>query len=142
MIFNFLSKHKKVVMTFFSLTVLSSLMFAENSAATGMANTVNNIVAFFDSGWVKGIACVALIAECIGLFVSGGQNPQIFKKFLPIIAGTVIFMCAGKIINLIFNGFGTDTITKDLAGSTSFLLPEKDSASESNKFRHIEFNLA
>ena len=75
---------------------------------------------FFSNGWVKGIACIALIAEAIGLIFAGGQNPQVFKKFLPLIAGTIIFMCAGKIITLVF---GSNPNFKSDLEKTSMVVP-------------------
>ena len=89
-------------------------MFAQTTATAEMNNVVGNLVSFFENGWVKGIACIALIAEAIGLIFAGGQNPQIFKKFLPLIAGTVIFMCAGKIITLVFGANETQNFKQDL----------------------------
>lgn len=106
------------------------------SAAGEEINTVVfNIVDFFNSGWVKGIACIALIAECIGLLVGGGQNPQILKKFLPLIAGTIIFMCAGKIVTLIF-GASSSNFSEDL---NALLLPETDDT-EQNSFKFSDDN--
>ena len=89
-------------------------IFAQSTATAEMNNIVGNLVSFFENGWVKGIACIALIAEAIGLIFAGGQNPQIFKKFLPLIAGTVIFMCAGKIITLVFGANETQNFKQDL----------------------------
>ena len=122
MITKFVSNHKKMVLTALFMAVMCSFTFAQD-AATEMNNSVNNIVDFFSSGWVKGIACIMLIGECLGLLFAGGQNPQIFKKFLPFIIGTVLFMCAGKIISLVFDGFSEDTFSNDL--TTSYLLPEQ-----------------
>lgn len=113
MIGKFLSKHKKVVLIAFFTIVACSFTFAGNETATAMETTIGNIVNFFSSGWVKGIACIALIGECLGLLFAGGQNPQVFKKFLPLIIGTVLFMCAGKIITLIF-GSSTINFSDDL----------------------------
>lgn len=112
MFLSFVSKHKKSFMFLLLVFFVGTFVFAANNtdtAASSMETTVNNIVDFFSSGWVKGIACVMLIGECLGLLFAGGQNPQIFKKFLPFIIGTVLFMCAGKIINLVFGDFGTGT---------------------------------
>lgn len=113
MVLSFLGKHKKAFMLCFFTVVMCSFTFAD--AAADMQTSVNNIVDFFSSGWVKGIACIMLIGECLGLLVTGGQNPQIFKKFLPFIIGTVLFMCAGKIITLIFGDFGDTTFSTDLS---------------------------
>lgn len=120
MVLSFLGKHKKAFLFMFFTVVMCSFTFAadKQTSATAMQESVNKIVDFFSSGWVKGIACIMLIGECLGLLVAGGQNPQIFKKFLPFIIGTVLFMCAGKIISLIFGDFGGDQFSADLSMNT------------------------
>ena len=100
-IINFVGKHKKAFLVFLIAFVVLSGTFA-GDAAQEMSTTMTNIVDFFGKGWVKAICCILLIGECLGLLFAGGQNPQIFKKFLPFIIGTVLFMCAGKIINIVF----------------------------------------
>lgn len=114
-----LNKHKKAFFMAFFAVVMCSFTFAD--AASDMSDSINNIVDFFSSGWVKGIACILLIGECLGLLFAGGQNPQIFKKFLPFIVGTVLFMCAGKIITLVFGDFGTNTFSNDLKKSSQVI---------------------
>lgn len=113
MITKFIKNNKKFVLFAFFMFVACSFTFAD--AAEEMSTSVNRIVDFFSSGWVKGIACIMLIGECLGLLFAGGQNPQIFKKFLPFIIGTVLFMCAGKIISLVFGNFGDDQFSTDLS---------------------------
>lgn len=113
MITKFIKNNKKFVLFAFFMFVACSFTFA--GAAEEMSTSVNRIVDFFSSGWVKGIACIMLIGECLGLLFAGGQNPQIFKKFLPFIIGTVLFMCAGKIISLVFGNFGDDQFSTDLS---------------------------
>ena len=107
-------KNKKLLVFLVVLFLTTTFIFAD--AKTEVTTIVNNLVGFFSSSWVKGIACIALIAEAIALIFAGGQNPQIFKKFLPLIAGTIIFMCAGKIVTLVFDDvdFPTD-LTKQAA---------------------------
>lgn len=122
MILKFLGNHKKAfLMTFFAV-IMCSFTFAD--AASDMSSSVNRIVDFFSSGWVRGIACILLIGECLGLLFAGGQNPQIFKKFLPFIIGTVLFMCAGKIITLVFGNFGDSQFSDDLS-KTSIVIPSE-----------------
>lgn len=103
---------KKGIVVLLFLCIITSGVFGTTptttTAAADMAETVGKVADFFGSGWVKGICCICLIGECLGLLFAGGQNPQIFKKFLPFIIGTVLFMCAGKIVNLIF---GDSTIS-------------------------------
>lgn len=112
MITKFIKNNKKIILFAFFMVVACSFTFAD--AAEDMNTSVNRIVDFFSSGWVKGIACIMLIGECLGLLFAGGQNPQIFKKFLPFIIGTVLFMCAGKIITLVFGNFGDEKFSTDL----------------------------
>lgn len=118
MIFKVVSRNKFLTMFLLLTAVTLSGTFAATSNDQGISDVVYNIVNFFNSGWVKGIACIALIAEAIGLLVAGGQNPQVFKKFLPLIAGTIIFMCAGKICNVIFGSSETnfeDDLTQNVS---------------------------
>lgn len=126
---NFKWLNKKACVFLVLFFVAATAMFASDtststSVSSEMNNIVGNLVSFFESGWVKGIACIALIAEAIGLIFAGGQNPQIFKKFLPLIAGTVIFMCAGKIISLVFGANNSQNFKKDLKmPGTSMVVP-------------------
>ena len=106
--------NKKLCMSLILFIAATASIFAQSTATAEMNSIVGNLVSFFENGWVKGIACIALIAEAIGLIFAGGQNPQIFKKFLPLIAGTVIFMCAGKIITLVFGANETQNFKQDL----------------------------
>ncbi len=107
MISKFIAKHKKMFFMFLLSCVVVSFTFAAD-----MNTAINNILSIFENGWVKGLCCILLIGECLGLLFAGGQNPQIFKKFLPFIIGTILFMSAGKIINLVW---GTNpTFQKDL----------------------------
>lgn len=123
-IFGWCSKHKTAVMFFLTAIVAASATFA---ADTGTANAMNErvgtVINIFNNNWVKGIAALALIGECLGLLFAGGQNPQIFKKMLPVIAGTVLFMCAGKITTLLFGDFGqgSETFSEDLKLGTSMI---------------------
>ncbi len=112
--------NKKLCMFLVLFVAVTSSMFAADTAANEVNDIVGNLVNFFSNGWVKGIACIALIAEAIGLIFAGGQNPQVFKKFLPLIAGTIIFMCAGKIITLVF---GSNPNFKSDLEKTSMVVP-------------------
>lgn len=102
MLINFIGKHKKLFFFFVLSTVAVAATFAKDVNTDAMDTRVNTIVDFFNGKWVKGICCILLIGECLGLLFAGGQNPQIFKKFLPFIVGTVLFMCAGKIVSIIW----------------------------------------
>ena len=105
--------NKRAFMVLVLFVAATTSIFAQDATAE-MNTIVGNLVSFFENGWIKGIACIALIAEALGLIFAGGQNPQIFKKFLPLIAGTVIFMCAGKIITLVFGANSTQNFKQDL----------------------------
>lgn len=115
-LFGWCGKHKTVILAALLAAVsLSGAFAAGTSSGSGVTGEMNDrvfsIVGFFNNGWVKGVCALALIAECLGLLFAGGQNPQIFKKFLPVIAGTVLFMCAGKITTIIWGAnpdFETD----------------------------------
>ena len=93
--------NKKFVMMMFFAVVCISATFAEDTF--GLNSKVKILVDLISSPWVKGIACIALIVECIGLITAGRQEPGMFKKFIPWIAGTIIFMAAGTITNKFLN---------------------------------------
>ena len=117
---------KIILMVVFLLVASSPIFAADSQVGSEVNNIVGSIVNFFASGWVKGLACIALIAEAIALIFAGGQNPQIFKKFLPLIAGTVIFMCAGKIISLVFSANSEQDFKSDLEKKVSLKSLEID----------------
>lgn len=93
--------NKKFVMFLFLAVVCVSSTFAEDDF--GLNSKVQILVDLISSPWIKGIACIALIVECIGLVTAGRQEPGMFKKFIPWIAGTIIFMAAGTITNKFLN---------------------------------------
>ena len=70
-----------------------------------------DVMSFFYSPWTKGVLCCCICVEAISLFfmANNGGGTSIFKKFLPLIAGTVIFMCAG-VLSIAFGSLmGIDT---------------------------------
>lgn len=95
--------NKKLVSFMIMALVCSAAIFADGTSSTSSSDTfglnskVKILVEMLSSPWVKGIACIALIVECIGLITAGRQEPGMFKKFIPWIAGTIIFMAAGTI---------------------------------------------
>lgn len=107
--------NKKFVMIMFFAFVCISATFADDTF--GLDSKVKILVDLISSPWVKGIACIALIVECIGLITAGRQEPGMFKKFIPWIAGTIIFMAAGTITNKFLNVDNT-TFNK-VMGTTS-----------------------
>lgn len=106
--FNFkaLLENKRLVTILVIAFVCTSAIFAQDSGSNdtfGLNSKVKILVDLISSPWVKGIACIALIVECIGLITAGRQEPGMFKKFIPWIAGTIIFMAAGTITNKFLN---------------------------------------
>lgn len=98
--------HNKKFMMFMVLAVVCvSATFAQTTTNDdfGLNSKVQILVDLISSPWVKGIACIALIVECIGLITAGRQEPGMFKKFIPWIAGTIIFMAAGTITSKFLN---------------------------------------
>jgi type IV secretory pathway VirB2 component (pilin) len=77
--------------------LLTICVFQAAAEDFGLNDKIGMVLQMLSSPWVKGIACIALIAECIGLITAGRQEPGMFKKFIPWIAGTILFMAAGTI---------------------------------------------
>ena len=102
-----LMHNKKFVMMLLVSVICICYTFADSNNATtdafGLNDKVAVLVNLISSPWVKGIACIALIIECIGLITAGRQEPGMFKKFIPWIAGTIVFMAAGTITNKFLN---------------------------------------
>jgi type IV secretory pathway VirB2 component (pilin) len=91
---NLLGKRLVILIVLFAVCTFQA---AAQDDAFGLDAKVAMILQMLSSPWVKGIACIALIAECIGLITAGRQEPGMFKKFIPWIAGTILFMAAGTI---------------------------------------------
>jgi type IV secretory pathway VirB2 component (pilin) len=87
---------KRLLFFLLILTVCTAFVSAQDDAI-GLQKHVNTILDIFTSNAVRGVACIFLIILCIGLITTGRQEPEMFKKFIPWIAGTVLFMAAGKI---------------------------------------------
>lgn len=104
------SEHKQILMFLLVAAVCCFATFAADTGAAnnssdefGLGKNVKLILQMLGSPWVKGIACIFLIAEAIGLITAGRQEPGMFKKFIPWIAGTVIFMAASTITSKFVN---------------------------------------
>jgi type IV secretory pathway VirB2 component (pilin) len=93
---------KRIVLVLI-LFALCTFQAAAQEDSFGLDDKVGMILKMLSSPWVKGIACIALIAECIGLITAGRQEPGMFKKFIPWIAGTILFMAAGTITSKFIN---------------------------------------
>lgn len=77
-----------------------------------LVSITQSIFDFFYSPWTKGICCLFLIASAIGLWFGRSQNGGIFKVFVPLMCGTVLFMCAGSIAIGIGKLYGYDYSAK------------------------------
>jgi type IV secretory pathway VirB2 component (pilin) len=86
---------KRALMLAARLFIFSALVFADD--AFGIEDRMKVLLEVVSSPWVRGIAVIALIVECIALITAGRQEPGMFKKFVPWIAGTIIFMAASSI---------------------------------------------
>jgi type IV secretory pathway VirB2 component (pilin) len=50
----------------------------------GLDETISMVLQMFSSPWVKGIACIALIVECIGLITARRQKPGDVQAIYPL----------------------------------------------------------
>jgi len=102
---------KRLVFVMILIALSTFSVYAQTEDTFGLNSKVGMILQLLSSPWVKGIACIALIAECIGLITMGRQEPGMFKKFIPWIAGTILFMAAGvitsKFVDVQSNTFNT-----------------------------------
>jgi type IV secretory pathway VirB2 component (pilin) len=87
---------KRAFMLIARLLIFSALAFAQEDPF-GLSKPMETLLKVVSSPWVKGIAVVALIVECIALITAGRQEPGMFKKFVPWIVGTILFMAAATI---------------------------------------------
>jgi type IV secretory pathway VirB2 component (pilin) len=88
---------KRSLILLFVFLAVCTVMLPAQEDTIGLQKHVNTILDIFTSNAVRGIACIFLIILCIGLITTGRQEPDLFKKFIPWIAGTVLFMAAGTI---------------------------------------------
>jgi type IV secretory pathway VirB2 component (pilin) len=94
---------KRVVLVLILFAFCTFSAAAADDDSFGLDEKIGMVLKMLSSPWVKGIACIALIAECIGLITAGRQEPGMFKKFIPWIAGTILFMAAGTITSKFVN---------------------------------------
>jgi type IV secretory pathway VirB2 component (pilin) len=91
---------KRILLLAICLFIVSGIAFAGEGTADdafGIATRMKVLLNVIGSPWVKGVAAIALIVECIALITAGRQEPGMFKKFIPWIAGTILFMAASTI---------------------------------------------
>ena len=107
-----------IMFTLFSCVIVSNT-FAVDSTISTLDEWGDNILAIFSSGWVKALACVALIIEAIGMIVAGqqGGGGAIIKKFAPWIIGTVILLTASGITGYFLKDLNYDGYTGQLIPS-------------------------
>jgi type IV secretory pathway VirB2 component (pilin) len=103
----------KRIVILFLLFAVCTFSVAAQTDDFGLDEKIGMVLQMLSSPWVKGIACIALIVECIGLITAGRQEPGMFKKFIPWIAGTILFMAAGTITSKFIN-VETDTFNEAL----------------------------
>lgn len=90
---------KKLIFAFFIL-VAGAAAFAE--AATGNVGSQRwllNIANIFSQNWVKGLFCLLLIGQALGIMVSSGQNQQVAKTLIATLIATGVFFIAGLIVS-------------------------------------------
>lgn len=115
--------------TFIMFAIVSCIAISSTFAASS-DNTIttldswgNKILSIFSSGWVKALACVALIVEAIGMIVSGqqGGGGAIIKKFAPWIIGTIILLCASGITSYFMGDLEFEEFSYAVPAAESFL---------------------
>jgi type IV secretory pathway VirB2 component (pilin) len=78
------------------LLALCTFQAAAQDNSFGLDDKVGMSFQMLSSPWGKGIACT-------GLITTGRQEPGMFKKFIPWIPGTILFMAAGTITSRFVN---------------------------------------
>ena len=110
---------KKTVLSkeFILFTLLAFVMvsntFAADDTITMLDEWGNKVLSVFSSGWVKALACVALIIEAIGMIVAGqqGGGGAIIKKFAPWVIGTIILLTASGITSYFLDGLAFESFS-------------------------------
>lgn len=98
---NILSAHKVLFMLVFAAVFMCSGLFAQSSGSGGedfgVASAMQTVIDFLTNKWVIGIFFVAFCVECILLMTAGRADGQAWKKFVPILAGTILFLAGPSI---------------------------------------------
>ena len=110
---SFVCSKSFLMFALFSCVIVSNTFAAADSTISTLDTWGDNILAIFSSGWVKALACVALIIEAIGMIVAGqqGGGGAIIKKFAPWIIGTVILLTASGITGYFLKDLNYDGYT-------------------------------
>lgn len=127
---SFLKSVRSIVCSksFVMFALLSCVMISNTFAASDTIDVLdgwgNRILSIFSSGWVKALACVALIIEAIGMIVAGqqGGGGAIIKKFGPWIIGTVILLCASGITGYFLEGLSFEEFSYVLPNTNASLV--------------------
>ena len=97
---NILSAHKVLFMLVFAAVFMCSGLFAAETGTGedfGVASAMQTVIDFLTNKWVIGIFFVAFCVECILLMTAGRADGQAWKKFVPILAGTILFLAGPSI---------------------------------------------
>jgi len=95
---NILSAHKVLFMLVFAAVFMCSGLFAADGGEDfGVASAMQTVIDFLTNKWVIGIFFVAFCVECILLMTAGRADGQAWKKFVPILAGTILFLAGPSI---------------------------------------------
>lgn len=94
---NILSAHKVLFMLVFVAVFMCSGLFAADGEDFGVASAMQTVIDFLTNKWVIGIFFVAFCVECILLMTAGRADGQAWKKFVPILAGTILFLAGPSI---------------------------------------------
>lgn len=110
---NILSAHKVLFMLVFAAVFMCSGLFAAETGTGedfGVASAMQTVIDFLTNKWVIGIFFVAFCVECILLMTAGRADGQAWKKFVPILAGTILFLAGPSITKKFMN---VDTLNKN-----------------------------
>lgn len=96
---NILSAHKVLFMLVFAAVFMCSGLFAADSGGEdfGVASAMQTLIDFLTNKWVIGLFFVAFCVECILLMTAGRADGQAWKKFVPVLAGTILFLAGPSI---------------------------------------------
>lgn len=96
-----LSSHKNLLLLMVLSLFCCSGLFAEDTF--GVATMMQTIVDFLTNKWVIGVFFIAFCVECILLMTAGRADGQAWKKFVPILAGTILFLAAPTVTKKFMN---------------------------------------
>lgn len=105
---SFVSSHKVLCVMFFVLMFCTAGVFAQSTSGStqadfGVAGAMQTVIDFLTNKWVIGVFFVAFCVECIMLMTAGRADGQAWKKFVPILAGTVLFLAGPTITKKFMN---------------------------------------